>query len=128
METTKKLFIEADTIEELADEFMRAVARVGTVSVQDSKGGKPYGKLLMPGGGLSGFQPSYQLDWPEGIIVNGKVPTAANLTVVFSNLTTATNRKAVEKAQAATILGDIARLQEKARRMGLEVPAAGDGE
>src|SRR5207245_853129 len=100
----------------------------GEISVQDSKSGMPYAKLLMAGGGLGGFAPSFEVEWPEGINIGGKVPRSAKLTVVFTDLQAPTAKKQVMKQRAATILQDIARLQEEAKRLGVLPNAAGEEE
>lgn len=124
--TAKLITISADTPEELALEFAKAISAVGDVSVQPSKGGKPYGKWVSVGGGIGGFQPSIALDATDDVRIEGKQPMSVNVTVVFSNLQAPSAMKKVRESEAATILADIARLQAKARRLGVEVPSAGE--
>lgn len=128
----KAIVIEADSAEELALEFAKAIASVGNVSYQPPKGGKGlYGKWLSVGGGIGGFSPSISIDAPDFTVQTGqgvKMPTSVNITVVYSKLLTAKERKANEATQAATILADLAALQAKAKRLGVELPAAGEDE
>jgi hypothetical protein len=124
MSDKKLINIEANTPEELCEEFVRAMAAVGEISVQDSASGKPYGKLLVnvpftPRGG------SYVNEWPDGVSISGgkhagHVPSSVTLTLILSGLQATSNKAATLKTQAATVKADLARMLAKAQRLGVD--------
>jgi hypothetical protein len=118
---TKAFVVEADTFEELLAAVVRVASQAGKIAVQDSKSGKPYGKLIATGGAVGAFKPSFSMEWPEGISIAGKVPQYANLTLAFTNLQTSQAVRATKSAKAATIKDEIRAKMEEAERLGVDV-------
>lgn len=130
METDKLIRISADTLDELAMEFIKAAVATGEFSTfkTESKNPKTWGKLSINAGRTQNpFDPSFKVEYPD-VRINGLQPAMVNLTLQVSDLQKPSGHKQVQATKAATIKSEIKAMMDQARRLGVDVSDLAAGE